>query len=1340
MIRRLRYILLLALACVSAQAAISFRHIGSSLGLPHSQVQAIVQDSTGYIWIGTRNGLARYDGYEMNTYYHPTGNEHSLLHNFVHRLYVDSKNRLWVCAETGLCMYRQTTDDFKNYSQKGVHFWMVIEDRQGHVYMGGDQLCRYDEATDQLVVLSRPEGGSIHSMAFDHQNNLYAITDQLLFKYDAKRGTFSNLTDRVSADFINGSSIIAPLLCDSKGRIWMGRNGMGLQWYDPVSGAIHVYPPSKLSSGIVRAITEDKQGRMWVGTEKGITIIRPADDTTQMLAHSLNDAGSLSDNAIYTILCDRQDNMWVGSYFGGVDLLLSNNSRFSYYKPSIGPGMFNARVVRGMIETAPGIIWIATEDNGIYIYDSKNATFTPFTAIKGLGTNVHTLYYDQRKGEVWIGTRYDGLYRYQPSTGRAVHYLDNHGLPGNAVFYVTSDAVGRIWVGTMQGLRWYNPDSDTFMTTGDEWLDHVFVYTLHVDSQGDLWVGTTSAGIFHIDGKSRTVSHLNRDSNKGLKDDYIISLLKDSSGRLWIGTNNEGLQYQDAGGDVKTFEAHPLLSQCTICSITEDKQNGRLWISTSQGLFVYDVRQGNTVRYSTANGLAVQQFNYSSALITAARQLWLGTINGLVSLNLNDGALHVHKRMPVVLGHLVMGETKQQISGTRQLKLSYDEAHDFSISYGVIQPEGAENIEYQVYVKGLDHTWRNVGHERRFQAYNLQPGRYQLRVRANSGGMSWEACPVTTLDIVVSPPFYRSVWAWLIYLFIVAVLCWLAWRFFSMRLKEKQDVRLAKMEKQKIEELDRAKSDFFTIVSHELKTPLSLIIAPLRNIAQQHLPAVVQQDLDMAIKNTDKMSELVNQLVTFNKLESNQFPFYVSLGNPLELVVQCATMFKQPAAEKHIAFSVDCEDNGEEVWFSPNYVELILNNLISNALKFTPNGGSIKVTASITLDASGKSGLMLSVKDSGIGVAKDDQKRIFDPYYQTQRGYSTNSSGWGIGLALVKRLAEKHQGYVGVESEVEKGSEFTVWLCTESSAFSSDCHINGDKPITPTGQSLFSDTTAAAWGLAGRAVVKQPESASPLTLLVVDDNDDMRQLLSQHLGTQYHVLTAEDGVQALKMAQEQQIDLIISDVMMPHMNGVELCERLKNDMATSHIPVILLTAKTDPADVIKGYESGAEAYVSKPFDLNVISLQIKNILSLIRYRQAEMASGRDFSAEAVDDGDAEIILSEIDRKFITRMNDLVEQNLTNSDFSIEDITRELGVSRSLLHIKMKNLMNISMGDYLRKRRIEYACQMLQKGYNISETAYKSGFSGPNYFSKAFKKIMGVSPTDYVKNITSQPSL
>lgn len=1307
-----------------------FQHVDSKSGLPHQQVEALAQDAKGYMWIGTRNGLARYDGYDIRTYYH-SAQPHSLSHNFVHGLHVDRQNRLWVTTERGISRYRPDSDDFCNYAPEKGLFWSITETSQGDIFFGGNTLCRYDEQLDSMIIIPIKTADFVNSLAVDRHDHLYVATNGSIFSYDRSLTNFSVLPPAYYQDFMKGAHVIVPLQFDSHDRLWIGRNGQGAMRIDLKSGTTKVYPADVLSSGIVRCITEDNRHRMWLGTEKGVTIIHP-DGEIEILRHHFANANSLSDNAIYTIFCDKASNIWLGSYFGGVDYLQNDNDQFLLFEPGSAPNQLKARVPRTIVETTPGTFWIATEDAGINIYDQSTNQFTQFGGLPATAGNVHGLYYDAATADIWIGTRFDGLYRYNLKTRTTKRYFRSNGLPSEACFSVAKQRNGRIWVGTMEGLRYYDAQHDQFLPTGTQSLDEAFIYSLHIDRHDNLWASVINHGIYRVDGQSGAVSSIKTNEGRGLKDNYIICLYQDSKGTLWIGNNNSGLQFMTPDGKIHAIESD-ILSQCTICSIEED-QSGLLWISTSQGLFSLNPKTEAIVRFSAeSNGLPSNQFNFASSLKALDGRMFFGTINGLITFYPKDiqektGPFVVHLKRLTINDEEISSASDdspltRELDETDEIELSYAQARSFSIDYSVIMPGNTSTINYQVWLEGVDRTWRNVDTERRFSGYNLPPGTYTLHIRANNTNRGWENCPEKVITIVVRPPFYRSTWAYAFYLLVFAVLIALTQRLFKLRMQERNAVRIANMEKEKLEELDKAKFDFFTTVSHELKTPLSLIIAPLKSMAKETMSEESRNHVNMIIKNANKMEELIGELVTFNKIETDHFSFYVQKGNPLDFIELGMPSFYMACKEKGITLNVDTENNGEEVWFSPSYLERILNNLLSNAIKFTPQDGTITVNACITVRKdSPYTFLRVQVKDTGIGIAKEEQENIFTRFYQTKRGFNTNNSGWGIGLSLVKRLTDMHLGQVELESTMGHGSTFTVWLNVSANAFPEKSLLTDDKVIKPIDQYKFAQPAIVT--ATGSMPMEQEVDNDRMSIMIVDDNADLLQFLRDYFSKEYNVLTATNGKEALQLAHEQQVQLVISDVMMPEMDGIELCRTLKADMQTSHIPVILLTAKSESNDVLEGYQSGAEAYVSKPFDPDILQLQVNNIMQLVEKRRKEIVDADSADIDATD------TLGELDKAFVQRMAEVVEANLANSDFSITDITEALGVSRSLLHIKMKNILNMSMGDYIRKKRLDKACQMLQNGYNVSETAYSTGFSDPSYFSKTFKKHVGMSPTDY----------
>ena len=781
-----------------------------------------------------------------------------------------------------------------------------------------------------------------------------------------------------------------------------------------------------------------------------------------------------------------------------------------------------------------------------------------------------------------------------------------------------------------------------------------------------------------------------------------------------------------------------LPQKCTICSIVEDA-NHCLWIGTDRGLFRYNIVDGST-RCFTANAeLPVNQFNFTSSYYSPRGFMMMGTFDGLLTFypqKIEDKPVNyqIHFKQ-LYINNKLMGVAsedsplKTRLDCTDEIVLSYDQAKSFSIEYGVIMPGCMENVRYQIKVDGIDKDWRDMGTEHRFNGYLLQPGNYRLHVRAYNGVMNEGNAKERVLNIVVKAPFYRSNFAIFIYFLLLCGIAFGAIAFYNMRMKEKAEIKYVSLEKEKVKEVDKMKSNFFTMVSHELKTPLALIKAPLKTIAASQLNEDAKTSLDMAIRNATKMEHMINELVTFNKIESDNFPFYVQQDNPVEFIAMAAANFKEVVSSKGLKLEIRAIDNGEEGWFSPSYIEHILNNLMSNAMKFTSTGGVITIGAEmVRKPESSDLFLKMEVADTGIGIMKEEIANIFERYYQTKRGFNANSKGWGIGLSLVRRLAEIHKGSVAVDSELGKGSTFTVLIDVAENAFSEKDKISSDKELV-TVKDYVSKAEPLAVDSQESGMLQVPmevENAEDKhTLLVVEDNVDMLRFLTELLGKTYHVVTAEDGQEAWNIAiSRQDIEMVVSDVMMPKMTGNELCNMLKGNMATSHIPVILLTAKSDPDDIKSGYKDGADVYISKPFDPMALCYQIGNILRLVCCRQEKIVEGGKEAAEANK------ALTQLDKDFVKNICDMVEANLDNANFSIEDITVSMGISRSLLYTKMKSLMNISMGDYIRHKRIERACRMLSEGYNVSETAYACGFSDPNYFSKVFKKIKGVAPSDY----------
>ena len=1309
-----------------------FLHITTNEGLPHQQVQALAFDRKGALWISTRNGLGRYDGYEVKVYRHDPTDTLSLSHNFVTHLLCDSQGRLWLSTDAGICRYDAVSDSFRRYDISR-HISSITETSDGRIIVTGDRLFLFEESADRFNVVDNGLPHFILSSASAPDGRVFLATNFGLFYLDSTLSRISSLDPALYSDFLTGADGIVPLEVDRHNRLWIGRNGKGLMRMDLATGAVERYNDPRLNT-LVRTICEDKERNIWLGTENGIVILKP-DNSLETIQQDFTDNSRLNDNAVYTIVCDSTDNIWTGTYFGGINALIRNGGLFHTIRPGNDGKSLSGKAVRQLIEPRPGEIWIATEDGGLNMLDVKSGSVRPFTAIPEIGINIHSLFHDKEGNAIWIGTFRNGLFRYDLSTGRYKHFLpgNSSGLRSDAVFDMIKLDDGSFWVATTLGLYKYDRETDRFLPSGIPGLDDEFVYGLKTGRKGrDLWIATRNKGVFKMDGDTRETVNWNAGvSGAVLLDNYIPSLLVDSRGTAWIGTNNFGLFRIPAGStEVERVVPDPSLATSCVCGLIEDDR-GIIWITTSEGLLRYDPATNLFSRFTSYNGLPTNQFNFQSGLQASDGNIYAGTVNGLVtfdpsSLSSSARSYEVH------LNSLLIGDRVARpgrmgsplsvaIDDTDSLTLDFPDAQSFTVEYGVVNPASVGNINYQVKLVGVDKEWRNVGRSRQFTGMGLRPGSYTLLIRANESDYGWDDLPVRALKIKVLPPFYATWWAFLVYILVAAGLLYLLWCYLRRRQRLREREHFAKMENEQALKLNEAKIEFFTEVSHELKTPLSLISAPLRKMEEVLGDSPeTRKYLEPAIRNADKLTGIIDQLVTFNKVESGTFKFYVEKGNPMLFIERLGSLFLENAATAGITLLMECEDNGEEVWFSPLYTELIVSNLLSNALKFTARGGKVVLSAKIVSEHDCPY-LDISVADNGIGIDPSEHESIFEKFYQTRRGFSTNHKGWGIGLPLVKRLSEIHKGSVSLDSARGRGSTFKVSLCVDPGAFPETNRIGVDKTVVPLENYSY---TLPLRRLDSQSQGEVAESQRP-KMLIVEDEADLRNFLSDLFEESYVVTVAENGRDALDKVAATGFDIIISDVMMPEIDGIELCRRIKGDVSTSHIPVVLLTAKSDSEDVVKGYMCGAEAYVAKPFDPRILALQVQNIMKMSR-RRLEMAITSSPEEKIEDDS-----LNQLDRDFINALNRIIDGNIDNPALDVAYLTAALGFSRTLLYTKMKSLLGVSIGDYIRKKRMAVAKEMLRKGNNVSETAYSTGFSDPGYFSKVFRKEFGVSPKEFM---------
>lgn len=788
--------LLLTPFSAAASEARSFHHLTMAEGLPHQQVNCLCLDRQGYLWIGTRNGLGRYDGYEVRNYFNNVGDSTSLRHNFVRRVFEDSRGRVWFLTINGLCRYIPETDTFKSYIS-GKDMGSVIELEPGRLIVGGDAIYTYDEAADTFRLESYSPGYAI-SMARGPEGKIFLSTNNGIVLCDTTFTHCSPLPDRIVRDFVDGSVAILPLFTDSRGRLWIGRNSKGAMSYDPRTGLTRVV----FSTGRVRDFAEDAAGNILAATSEGIATIAP-DGTVTRDTNSPLRPNSLSDNSVYCVLVTDDGTLWGGTFYGGVNYHCPGGDRFDICAPR-RPGSdvptLDGKVVRMMEQTPDGTIWTATENGGLMLYHPDNNTVEQFTAIDSIGPNIHSLYYDDRHGEMWIGTFLRGLYRRNLRTGETRHYNAKDGIGSDAVFYLNATPDGTVWASTTSGLSRYDREADRFEKLGHRILDNCFVYTMMVDRRGNLWAGTTMHGLFRIDGKNGKITRIDTSTSPlRLNDSFVTSLAEDASGNLLVGGNNNGLTMLATGrGPIRSF---PELANATICAIVPDSL-GNIWISSATGLYKYAADGTPPLHFTAADGLPSSQMNFSSHFTTADGTVYFGTVNGLFRFT-----PHKLPEAPTIIPTvhvkriLANGDPLEPV----QQKIPYTISRSLTIEYGANVPGHADAVRYQVrLVENSDTSsaWINMGAKRTFELYNLSVGHYELQMRASSTG-HFDHSGISTFRFTITPPFYRTTAAYIIYAILLlsaGVGVWLLTRRRKMSAKGTADTEVTESEDQSMSE------------------------------------------------------------------------------------------------------------------------------------------------------------------------------------------------------------------------------------------------------------------------------------------------------------------------------------------------------------------------------------------------------------------------------------------------------------------------------------------------------------------------------------------------------------
>jgi signal transduction histidine kinase/ligand-binding sensor domain-containing protein/DNA-binding response OmpR family regulator len=1346
--------------------SIRFEHI--SAGLSQSTVTCILQDRKGFMWFGTRNGLNRYDGVAFTTFENLVKDSTSLSHSYITALFEDSKGNLWVgTMEGGLNLYNKDNETFTHFihdknnpssiSHNNVN--CIYEDRNHRLWFGTENGLNYLVPDQKKFVSYKFERNNPESLC---DNNIGVIFEDSRNRlWVGTRGGGMEFFDQKNKRFIHhrynpadsrsiSNNVVRAYHKDSQGSIWLGtQNGLNLL-VEKDGGAEfvryehHKHDPNSLGNNSILSLSEDSYGRLWIGTQiSGLSIF----DKKQNVFHNIYpdplDQYSISSNSLWSLFRDKMGSMWIGARNRGLDKWDQHQQKFSQHNitPS-GNYTLSNKDVTCFLEDETGNLWIGTDGGGLTYFDRKNNQYTSYIHEAGkpnsLGSNaVLSLLIDSKK-RLWVGTWGGGLNLFDKKTKTFKHYIynpsDPKSLNGNNIFTMCEDSYGNFWVGVFYGgLNLFDPETDSFRHYNyhphkPNSLSSNQIIKIFEDSQKNLWIGTDGAGLdlLHWKGKDDvSFTHYKYECSNGgtLSSNVINAIVEDRHNNLWIGTGQGLNKINYRNQTFRVYRKENGLPDNVINGVIEDK-NGFLWLSTNQGISKLDPLTGKIKNYTTADGLQSQEFIRGSYLKSQTGELFFGGVNGFNSF-FPDQIKDKFFASPLYLTEfrirngLIKPDQKnsplqKHISETEEITLSYAD-NDFGLGFAALNYSNALKSKYAYLLEGYDKDWQWVGTQRNANYAKVPPGSYTFRVKSvnNNGQFNDDEARV---HITVLPPWWRTWWAYTLYAMILLGLLWWYRQILIRQLRLESDLKLEHLELMKMQEMERVKSNFFANISHEFRTPLTLILSPLKDMFADNFQGDFKNQYQVMIRNAERLLRLINQLLDLSKLDSGHMKLEPSYLDVVHFLKPIFSSFDTYARRKQIQYRFEHPDERIVLQADPDKLEKVVTNLLSNAFKFT-DSGAITLSVSKVGDT-----IQIGVSDTGMGIPQEYISYIFDHFYQVAHHvYPVDQEGTGIGLALAKELVELHNGRILVESEAGKGTAFKVILPVGKG---SQLHTGATGPKWQPAESelqsqAVSESAACEDLLAGEEV--------PLILLV-EDNDDMRRYLRARLRRQYHIIEASNGAEGLKMGLNRMPDLIISDVLMPKMNGMDMCRALKNDVQTSHIPIILLTAQADSANKIEGLETGADDYVSKPFDSNELEVRVRNLI-----KSREMLIERFTRSNKLVLEPKEITITPLDEIFIKKVLESIEANISDPEFRVEDLGKDVGMSRMPLYKKIKALTGQTAVEFVRTIRLKRAAQLLkQQQLTVSEVTYDVGFNDLQYFRTCFKKQFGVSPSEYAK--------
>lgn len=1328
-IRIFVFLLLFAIPEVYGQD-FRFRKLTSNQGLSHNTVYAITQDENGLMWFGTREGLNRFDSYRIKNYYI----QNSQLGGSANKIntLLSHQSLIYVGTDNGLYLYNSKKDELQNHPIFNIKTAILsLTENNGNVYIGtisglfklsAKKFKRISELAPAKAICSIQEGYFLLAIG----NGLKIVNKDGIVQRVFTSSSFPELA-------LSGF-IIHSIYRDQKADIWLSTN-KGLFNYDAnnhrFSKILFAGIETK-ESLTVRSVLRNSKNVLYIATENGLYTYDLTNGHSQNYQQSFsNDPKKLNDKAVYSIFEAQDGSIWMGTYFGGINYIPASSYGFKSVMSTDKADGLAGKAVSQMMEDNKRRIWIGTEDGGITIYNPSNESYSHINTTSSpfylTINNVHAIH-DDGYGNIWVGTFLGGLHQFNTKTNNTTVFTrkagDPHSLSNDQVYAIYRDSRRRLWVGTQSGLNIFDYQKKRFYLFMPEIFASKFIYDIVEDKNGDMWFCTRNNGIYRYNSDSKKLVHYSATGKqRSLLSNQIISVYKDSKQQLWFGTLDGGVcRFNIDSGKFKSYTMADGLVNNNVYGILEDDK-GIIWLTTNRGISRLDPSTNIFTNYDNKYGLPSNQFNFKSFLKSRSGRLYFGSINGLCYFNSAEVVANV-KSFPIVFTDfqlfnksIVPGESKiltHQINYDSKVELKYSE-NVFTLHYAALNYANPGSVNYAYYLEGFEEKWNYVGDKNSVTYTNLSPGNYVFHIKAVTP--SGEAISLErSLNIHVSPPFYLSGMAFFIYFLLTGLIIYLTARFIKFLHKKKLEIQLERVEKEKIKELTQHRLNFFTFISHEFKTPLTLILASIDKFIEEKGAEFRKSSELLSVKNNASiLFKLIQQLMEFRKIETDHAEVHLIHSDLIKFIKKTFFFFEDIAEKKNVELLFSSDRQHLECYFDKDKIEKICLNIMSNAIKNTESGKIEMDLASS--DEENLTTISISLTDTGKGMSAKQLKNIFNPFYNGIENRKITAEGSGVGLALVNSLVNYLKGKISINSEPDKGTTVQITLPVLLKLDTSD-QFQEEEKVSQL-EAFSEEKNQSASENATEDIVK----SGKYTLLIVEDNKELQTFLSTHFSKTYKVETASNGVSALRKVHKAPPDIIISDVRMPKMDGLELCEKIKKDEQYAYIPLILLSDSNTENIRINGFDIGADAYISKPFNLKEIELLVSNMIkSRVKLRERIIGTGNFITAK--------LPRNNKDQEFLIKLSEVLEKHYANPQLTTEEIAGELNMSRTLLHLTLKKLLNKSANQLLNDFRLEKALFMLSNGLSVNEIAYFCGYSDPNYFSRVFKSKFNATPKQY----------